>query len=634
MSSEQEQFVRSIEQSITNGTDVNRTLEAVSTGILAGREPDAANKMLTEVTQQLIDSGQMPRLVNSFATTNFNQLDLNGDGSISQDELQRIDQSRLFNRSLSAMEHQIVKYMRGNFKQIAEANDDWGLDSAINSKDLTAYESKMRGRMSKAEAAQSINAVFGQPEIFDKVDTDKDGKLSEPELKNAIESPSTAETERVLLRFMRDNRSEISKISNDERLWESKISKKDISGFAEKNKPTAYSNPMQAANYYSLPQVPDLKGNAFVPDLLVEFGKQNLKALDIDNNGFVTREELERVSRSSRWNKSLTDAERKAISELGSSLELVQRSHRDENWYKDRKGVTQADLEAYRRDQIENRADIPTKPGDHDMSLTIGGVKRDYTVHIPPGYDGSKPAPVLYFYHYFTGSSQEMAEYSRMNDIADRENFIVVYPNAKGYVGNFVRQWNLNNNPSYRVDEVAFARSLMDTVESKLNVDKNRQYIAGYSNGGMLAHELASKMSDRIAAMAAVSGCQNPGVTKPIEGISVLMIHGTRDRLVPLQGRIFTPLFPRMSSLEQGREFWCTANKTDQHSTRQVSSNVVCDTYTNSVTGKEVAVMTMNGSGHGFPGSGYSLDGNANLTINGAEEIWKFVSRHSRNQSR
>jgi poly(3-hydroxybutyrate) depolymerase len=85
-----------------------------------------------------------------------------------------------------------------------------------------------------------------------------------------------------------------------------------------------------------------------------------------------------------------------------------------------------------------------------------------------------------------------------------------------------------------------------------------------------------------------------------------------------------------MKSLESGSDFWRTANGADRHSSEAVTKDVTRDTYTNSKTGKELSVMTLKGSGHGWPGSGHSVDGNPSAGVNASEEIWKFLSKHSR----
>ncbi len=627
MSREQNQFVKTIEQALDGG-DINAAFRQVSDEIGKGRDADAANKLLCEVTGELHKSGKLPSLARAFAAANFDKLDLDGDGVIEDQELKKIDESPLYNRSLNALDLQMIKYIRANFKGIAESYNDWGRDTAISKKDMPAFETKMNAQMEKALKAGAIEQVFGKAENFRRVDTSRDGYMSDAELKTAIKGRVFSEQERDLLTYMLNNRKEISKCSNDEKLWESKIHTKDVSGFAAKNQLPGLPESLATSNYYSRPQVERLDAK-FVPDLLVQFGNANLKALDLDNNGYVTRNEIQRFS-TLGWNKGLDPGIEKAMRELDHSLELVQRSHKDEWGYKDTKGVTQKDLETYRDHQRANLKDLPREPGDHNLSLTIGGVKRDYTVHIPPGYDGKKQLPVVYFYHYFTGNAEELAKYTNMNEAADRDKFVVVYPNAEGWLPNQLRQWNLNNSPSYRVDEVAFAKAMMDTVEGQLNVDRKRCYVAGYSNGGMLAHEIAAKFSDRIAALAVVGGCQNPGLPKPVEGMPVLMMHGTKDKLVPYNGRAFTPLFPRMKSVEEGKKYWCQANGADMLASREKVGDNITEIYRNQQNGKEVKLITMAGAGHGWPGTNHSIDGNPSKGIDATSEVVKFLMSKSK----
>ncbi len=629
MGREQDQFVKTVEQALDGG-DINCAFRQVSDDISKGRDADAANKLLSEVTTDLHKNGKLPSLARAFTAANFDKLDLDGDGVIEDHELKKIDESPLYNRSMSALDVQMIKYMRANFKGISESYNDWGRDSGISKNDLPAFETKQLAQMDKALKAQAIDQVFGKAENFNKVDSNRDGYMSDAEIKTAMKGRALSGQERDLLTYMLSNRKEISKASNDEKLWESKIHKKDVAAFSAKNQLPGMPESLATSNYYSRPALERLD-TKFVPDLIVQFGNAYLKSLDLDNNGYVTRKEIERFS-TLGWNKGLDPGVEKAMRELDHSLELVQRSHKDEFGYKDTKGVTQKDLETYRDHQKANLKELPQEPGDHNLSLTIGGVKRDYTVHIPPGYDAKNPLPVVYFYHYFTGNAEELAKYTSMNEAADRDKFVVVYPNAEGWVPNKLRQWNLNNNPSYRVDEVAFAKAMMDTVEGQLNVDKKRCYIAGYSNGGMLAHELAAKFSDRIAALAVVGGCQNPGVPNPSEGMPVLMMHGTKDKLVPYNGRSFTPLFPKMKSVEEGKKFWCQANGADMLASREKVGDNTTEIYRNEKNGKEVKLITMAGAGHGWPGTNHSIDGNPAKGINATDEIVKFLLSKSKSK--
>src|SRR5262249_14156143 len=85
-------------------------------------------------------------------------------------------------------------------------------------------------------------------------------------------------------------------------------------------------------------------------------------------------------------------------------------------------------------------------------------------------------------------------------------------------------------------DDVAYIGKVLDDLSTVANVDPKRIYTTGISNGGMMCYKLAGGMSDRIAAIAPISGtlCQdNVKLRRPI---SVLHFHGTDDKLVPYDG--------------------------------------------------------------------------------------------------
>ena len=102
------------------------------------------------------------------------------------------------------------------------------------------------------------------------------------------------------------------------------------------------------------------------------------------------------------------------------------------------------------------------KPGEYENSIVVGGETRDYILHIPPGYDGSKAVPLVFVLHPYNGSDRTMENSTGMSAKADQENFIAVYPNGTGSP----RAWNalfFPVRPSLP-DDVAFIRALMDTL--------------------------------------------------------------------------------------------------------------------------------------------------------------------------
>ena len=73
----------------------------------------------------------------------------------------------------------------------------------------------------------------------------------------------------------------------------------------------------------------------------------------------------------------------------------------------------------------------PLTPGDHTRTLQHDGRTRSYIVHIPPKYDAKQPTPVVLAF-YGGGNAEQMVRFCGLNEKADKEGFIVVYPNRTG----------------------------------------------------------------------------------------------------------------------------------------------------------------------------------------------------------
>jgi polyhydroxybutyrate depolymerase len=71
-------------------------------------------------------------------------------------------------------------------------------------------------------------------------------------------------------------------------------------------------------------------------------------------------------------------------------------------------------------------------PGDYTRTLTVGGRKRTYLVHVPKSYDGRKPYPVVLVFHGGGSNAGQWVRFCGVNDKADRAGFIAVYPNGTG----------------------------------------------------------------------------------------------------------------------------------------------------------------------------------------------------------
>src|SRR4051812_17686664 len=170
--------------------------------------------------------------------------------------------------------------------------------------------------------------------------------------------------------------------------------------------------------------------------------------------------------------------------------------------------------------------------GDHQRSIDWDGRLRTYLVHVPAGRETSGPMPVVLAYHGLGTNAKTMVRFCGLSETADREGFLVVYPNGTGESPN-VLTWNAGNCCAYalmhNVDDVGFTRALLDELAGMMSVDANRVFAAGMSNGGMMAYRLACELGDRIAAIASVSGPMEIAGVRPARPVSVIHFHGTED---------------------------------------------------------------------------------------------------------
>jgi len=174
-------------------------------------------------------------------------------------------------------------------------------------------------------------------------------------------------------------------------------------------------------------------------------------------------------------------------------------------------------------------------PGDHEVGLRHDGRERSYRIHLPPASASGDALPVVLSFHGGASNPRGQQRYTRMDALADREGFAVVYPAGTGRRERQRRflTWNAGAccGPAQRggVDDVGFVAALLDDLPLRAPVDARRIYATGMSNGAMLAQRVAAELSDRIAAVAPVAGALSIGRIPEGRAMPVLHIHSVDD---------------------------------------------------------------------------------------------------------
>ena len=271
-------------------------------------------------------------------------------------------------------------------------------------------------------------------------------------------------------------------------------------------------------------------------------------------------------------------------------------------------------------------------PGDNERSLVFAGVARKYILHIPPGFDNSRPVPLVLAFHGVGLDANEMIRISGFSSQSDSAGFVVVYPNGTGAT----QSWNGGHCCGVaardNVDDVGFVRSLIGDLSTTLNIDPKRIYATGFSNGAILTYRLACELSDLLAAVGPVSATQvleDLQACKPGRPVALIHFHGTADDPNPYEGGT-TPGGFQFISVEAAIQFWVDFNDCPAEPQSSASGSIRHDIYSSCKSGSAVELYTIDGGKHAWPG-GEAVNqtmGEPNMEISATQIMWEFFAAH------
>jgi polyhydroxybutyrate depolymerase len=281
---------------------------------------------------------------------------------------------------------------------------------------------------------------------------------------------------------------------------------------------------------------------------------------------------------------------------------------------------------------------------DQKRALSVDGVERTYALHIPKDFDSSKSAPLLIALHGRLGTGQGQERLAHFHKVSDEHGFLVLYPDG------LQRSWadgrGATPSDKINVDDVKFISALIDNLSAKYKIDRSRIYAAGMSNGGFMAGRLGCELSERIAAVAIVGASLSTEVAAschPAKPVSVMIVQGTDDPLVPIEGGALRRDGKGGTVLSHNDSIrkWLAMDQcptTPQKDTIPDSASdgtsIQVETYELCSAGSEVRSYVVVHGGHTWPGGQQylpaALIGETTRNLNGSEVIWDFLARHSR----
>ncbi len=260
-------------------------------------------------------------------------------------------------------------------------------------------------------------------------------------------------------------------------------------------------------------------------------------------------------------------------------------------------------------------------------NIELGEILREYRLFTPSG-TATEKLPLVLNFHGFGSNAIQQEIYSGMNGLAETEKFIVAYPEG------LLNSWNVGWTFGTMSDDVAFASALIDELIATQDVDPDRVYATGMSNGGFFSYRLACELNDKVAAIASVTGSMVPTfvpLCSPNRPVPVMQIHGTQDETVPYAG--FGVINIGIDTL---MAYWAQQNGCDAEPTIEAipdinledESAVEKQFYNNCGGESEVLLYRVFGGAHTWPGAGIIL-GVTNQDISATVEIWEFFKRHT-----
>lgn len=241
-------------------------------------------------------------------------------------------------------------------------------------------------------------------------------------------------------------------------------------------------------------------------------------------------------------------------------------------------------------------------------SFSVNGHMRRYLVHAPSSFSSQ---PLVLCLHGAKGNPEYQQDITQFNIIADRENFIVVYPDGH-YTNNSSRNWDYSSD-----EDVMFLQTLIDTMYSRYKVDLSRIYCCGFSLGGMMTYRMACSLADRLAAIVSVSGPLRSSSCNPVRPIPVMHIHGLADNTINSSNAI--------STIETWRKIENCPEKSeiiDPYPASEPSSPVKYERWGPCDKNSEVILLLVDKCDHSWP----TME---NFGFNATEEIWRFFKKHS-----
>jgi polyhydroxybutyrate depolymerase len=286
-----------------------------------------------------------------------------------------------------------------------------------------------------------------------------------------------------------------------------------------------------------------------------------------------------------------------------------------------------------------------SEAGERVVEIASGGRTRRYLLHVPASGSAPSGRPLVLSLHGAGGSGAYMAKKTGFSALADRDGFVVAYPDGIDH------RWNDGHDPESPlakdgIDDVGFLLDVLADIAKKTAIDPTRIYVNGMSNGAFMTSRFACAHADRVAAIGLVVGTMGPeqgarcAFAKPV---SVIGFMGTRDPIVPYEGgdvRLGPFVRGRTLSAAEAFRVYSTLDSCAPSHRQDVPDLDPRDGSRAHVdvsacrADTRVELYSFEGAGHTWPGGeqymASSMVGTVNRDVDASATMWAFFTEHGR----
>jgi polyhydroxybutyrate depolymerase len=273
--------------------------------------------------------------------------------------------------------------------------------------------------------------------------------------------------------------------------------------------------------------------------------------------------------------------------------------------------------------------------------LQHGGIERSYWLAVPPQGEVPSPAPLVLALH---GGGGRAASMCRMRggllELARQGAFLLVCPQGVERHWNDGRQVTRWRAQAEGIDDVGFLAAVIEDVAGRYPVDRQRVFVTGISNGGLMSYRLACERADLVSAIAPVAASMVKGLEcAPSRPVSVVILNGTTDPLVPYGGGSIGfggDNLGRVIPTDEALRRWAALNRcVGEPAEARLPDRSPADgtrlqllSHTQCAGGSRVVLYRIEGGGHTWPGGPQYLPvwlvGRVSDELDGGRVIWDF----------